>query len=100
MAKAGRKPGPYKRKGKMPKHVIIPGDPDNAWARDVASQISNYLRRDYRDHKVQLNLNETEMGMVEEAAALQGVPVATILRGCAIWGIAVFLQAMAPVEKE
>lgn len=84
---------------KKPKSLVIPGDPDNAWARQVAGQITDYLKKDLRKHRTLLALNDSEHEMAKQAAKIQKVPVSTILRGCAMYGLSIFLMAKEPVAK-
>lgn len=99
----GRPPKSYKD-GKGParpkKTVMLPGDPDNEFAVGVAKTITGYLQQDHRLHKVQLSLNDREFAMIKEAAKLQRTPASTIVRACAMWGIAMYLEAKKPKPKE
>ena len=85
---------------KRKKSVMFPGDPTNPFAVAVAKEVSAYLRRNRRWNRVTLSMNDEEMKLAREAAKAQKVPVSTILRACAMLGLAAFLQAKNKPAKD
>jgi hypothetical protein len=78
--------------------VIKPADPDNAWAVNVANGITAYINKDKRFKRVGIVLSETEYRMLKSASARHKVPLATMARACAMFGVAAFVQAKCRKE--
>ena len=81
------------------KSIVKPGDPNSEMSRFVAQAISDYLTRSRRDNRMVISVNDEELAMITEVAKHQNMPKATVLRACAMLGVAQFLEAVAKPKK-
>lgn len=81
------------------KSIVKPGN-DSAMAKGVAEAITKYLQRDLRPHRTTLSLNDGEMEMMRRAAKHQGLMLSTMVRACAVYGAALYLEAVRKYEDD
>jgi hypothetical protein len=62
----------------------------------IAEQITRYVKKGKRRHKVMLSLNREEILQLRAAADAAGVPVSTFARGAALLGTVAFLKSRGP----
>ena len=75
------------------KSVVKPGDPNRELSISIAQAITNYLKQGRRELRLTISLNDDEMAMLERAAKIQKQPKATVMRACAMLGLAQYLDA-------